>query len=45
MLEVSSDQPGPWVALIVVIRVVIWVAQVDSFNDLTVRPIPAAFGI
>jgi hypothetical protein len=44
MLEVSSDRE-PWAALIVMIRIVVWVIQVDSFNDLAVRPIPAAFGI
>jgi hypothetical protein len=42
MLEVSS-LPGPWAALIIVIRIVIWlILRVDSLNDLTVRPIPAA---
>jgi hypothetical protein len=42
MLEVSS-QPGPWAALIIVIRIVIWlISRFDSLNDLTVRPFPAA---
>jgi hypothetical protein len=44
MLEVSSEV-GPWAALIVMIRIVIWVVRVASFNDLTVRPIPTAFGV
>ena len=42
MLEVSS-LPNPWATLIIVIRIVIWIVQrVDSLNDLTARPIPAA---
>jgi hypothetical protein len=45
MLEVSS-LPSPWATLIIVIRIIIWVTQrVDSLNDLTVRPIPAALQI
>jgi hypothetical protein len=42
MLEVSSLS-SPWAALIIVIRIVIWlILRFDSLNDLTVRPIPAA---
>lgn len=42
MLEVSS-LPGLSAVLIIAIRIVIWLPQrVDSLNDRTVRPIPAA---